>query len=354
MATPLPFQALDDQPRLHFAEFERQVFDDAGSTCTDIFQHGLLFLVVSDAIWASLPNNSVTVEGITTIRQRPVHAVPIQPQDNATTGIWKAFETRRKIFDIYNVASLLLLRRIKLSLPAADTALLSHPVLGLVNLTALEIMNHLRLQYGVFRVTDFNILYLKLEETMGCKSQFADFASRFRLIFAQFASNNQPISELQQCNFLCRSIASHADLVKAQDSFFNLFPDPNLRTFAALVAHITIHAPNFSRTTSDLGYTATAIAGTDNDSIQSFLKSPQFVAALASAAAANSRPNSSPRHQRSEKPPRKYCFLHGYDWHQSKDCRIMAKDIATYNSAARAATTHELPTGGSKIRFSKN
>ena len=116
MATLLPFQALDDQPRLHFAEFERQVFDDAGSTCTDIFQHGLLFLVVSDAIWASLPNNSVTEKGITTIRQRPVHAVPIQPQDNATTGIWKSLETRRKIFDTYNVVSLLLLRRIKLSL----------------------------------------------------------------------------------------------------------------------------------------------------------------------------------------------------------------------------------------------
>ena len=163
------------------------------------------------------------------------------------------------------VASLLLLRRIKHSLPAADTALLSHPVLGLVNLTALEIMNHFPLQYGVFGVTDFNILYLKLEETMGCKYQFADFASRFRLIFAQFASNNQSISELQQCNILCRSIASHVDLVKAQDSFFNLFPDPNLRTFAALVAHITIHTLNFSQPKSDLGYTATAIAGTDSE-----------------------------------------------------------------------------------------
>ena len=153
-------------------------------------------------------------------------------------------ESFRKIFDTYNVAALLLLRRIKLSLPTADTAQLRHPVLGLANLTSLEIMNHLRLQYGLFRVTDFNILYLKLEETMGCESQFADFASRFRLIFAQFASNNQPISELQQCNFLCRSIASHADLVEAQDTFFNLFPDPNTRTFLALVAHIT--NPNIS------------------------------------------------------------------------------------------------------------
>jgi hypothetical protein len=32
---PPPFQSLDDQPRLHFAEFERQVIDDAGSACLE-------------------------------------------------------------------------------------------------------------------------------------------------------------------------------------------------------------------------------------------------------------------------------------------------------------------------------
>ena len=36
MATPLPFLALDDQPRLHFAEYERQVFDDAGHFSTRV------------------------------------------------------------------------------------------------------------------------------------------------------------------------------------------------------------------------------------------------------------------------------------------------------------------------------
>ena len=54
MATPLPFQSLDGQPRIHFAEFERQVYDDGGSACIDIFPHGFFFLVVSDAIWATL------------------------------------------------------------------------------------------------------------------------------------------------------------------------------------------------------------------------------------------------------------------------------------------------------------
>jgi hypothetical protein len=46
---------LDDQPRLNFAEFERQVIDDAGSVCLDIFPNGLLSFVVSDSLLKCLP-----------------------------------------------------------------------------------------------------------------------------------------------------------------------------------------------------------------------------------------------------------------------------------------------------------
>ena len=44
--TPLPFPTFEDFPRIHFANFERSVCDDAGSTCCDLITHGLLFLVV--------------------------------------------------------------------------------------------------------------------------------------------------------------------------------------------------------------------------------------------------------------------------------------------------------------------
>ena len=39
MTSPAPtaFRSPDDQPRQHFAEFERQVYDDAGSSCLEIF-----------------------------------------------------------------------------------------------------------------------------------------------------------------------------------------------------------------------------------------------------------------------------------------------------------------------------
>ncbi len=184
----LPFQSLDDNARQHFAEFERQVFDEAGSACTDIFPHGLLSLVVSDSIWANLPNNATIIEGATIIAARNLLVPPIQPADNATTGVWKAFESRRKIFDLYNAASLLLLKRLKMTLPRADKQLLIRLVLELAN------ARHLETQYGIFRATDFQNLNIELEAKIATGADFSVFASRFRRIFAQFEVNNQSIS----------------------------------------------------------------------------------------------------------------------------------------------------------------
>ena len=66
-SNPTPFQSLEDQPRQCFAEFERQVYDDAGSSCLDIFPHGLLSFVVSTHIWNNFPDNNIFVNGAPTI-----------------------------------------------------------------------------------------------------------------------------------------------------------------------------------------------------------------------------------------------------------------------------------------------
>jgi hypothetical protein len=65
-STPTPFQSLEEQPRQFFAEFERQVYDDAGSSCLDIFPHGLLSFVVSTSIWNNFPDNNIIVDGVPT------------------------------------------------------------------------------------------------------------------------------------------------------------------------------------------------------------------------------------------------------------------------------------------------
>ena len=353
MATPLPFPSLEENPRIHFATFERHVYDDAGSSCCDLFPHGLLFLVVSDTTWAALPSNSTIVDGVFTIAARPTFAPPVQPPDNATTGVWKAFETRRKLFDIYAAAALLLLRRLKLTLPIADINLLSHPILGLVNYSAFQLMEHLRQTYGTFQATDFNKLYLALDHKITSTTDFPTLAAKFRLIFEQFSANNQPLSELQKCNYLSNAIAAIPHLVKTQDTFYHLHPLPQDRQFLQLIHHIAVHAPNFVPTASDLGYVAAATSIPPSTEISNFLASSQFATIIATAAAAIAKTSPPiqhrpPRHAKPATPPtsRLYCYVHGYDWHSGTACKKMAKDPSLYPPGAITAPTHLSITGG--------
>jgi hypothetical protein len=322
-STPTPFQSLEEQPRQFFAEFERQVYDDAGSSCLDIFPHGLLSFVVSTSIWNNFPDNNIIVDGVPTIRARNSLLPPLQPADNAVAGLWKAFEARSKAYDKFESALALLLRRIKLTLPSSDRNFLSHPVLGLVNFTTLELMDHLRMQYGTFRATDFANLTLQLQQKMPAGSDFNDVASKQRLIFAQFATNAQPLSELQQCQFLSAAISPYPHLVKARDLYYQHQPEPALQTFANLTAYVTLHSPNLLVTSADFGFSAQATA---------------------------TKPSSSTK-SRNTDTPRNYCYVHGYDGHSSSQCRKMANDIATYSITARSAKDHTALSGGSTTRM---
>ena len=76
----------------HFVEFERHVYDHAGSACKGLFDHGhgLLSLVVSDLVW----RNRVPI-----VRLRDTLLQPVQPADTATAGAWKAYEARIRRLD---------------------------------------------------------------------------------------------------------------------------------------------------------------------------------------------------------------------------------------------------------------
>jgi hypothetical protein len=56
--------------------------------------------------------------------------------------------------------------------------------------------------------------------------------SKQRLIFAQYATSAQPLSELQQCQFLSAAISTHSHLVKARDLYYQHQPEPALQTLS--------------------------------------------------------------------------------------------------------------------------
>jgi hypothetical protein len=63
------------------------------------------------------------------------------------------------------------------------------------------------------------------------------------------------------------------------------------------------------------------------------------------AALRSSKPKPKP------KTDRKYCFVHGYDNHNSDQCYRMINDTDTYSTVQRAAKTHTNPSGGNKNRL---
>ena len=114
-STPTPCQSLEEPPLWFFAEFERQVYDDAGSSCLDIFPHGLLSFVVSTPTWNIFPDNNIIVDGVPTIQQQhslirrgngfPIPGIPktteIRPNEMpipAVEVLYKAIATQRIIW----------------------------------------------------------------------------------------------------------------------------------------------------------------------------------------------------------------------------------------------------------------
>ena len=201
-------------------------------------------------------------------------------------------------------------------------------------------------------------------------------SSQLRFIFQKLAACGQPILELQRCDFLRCGTCHLFPVQKVIDSYLTAHPHTANQTFHNLVAHITLHSPNFSQSAEDMGYTASATHTTPlqsfdiSSTVATLLNSPTFIAALATAAAAavvpppprSARPPRTGRgSQRGQPktsnppatdPPRSYCYAHGYDAHSSADCYKMrwSSLAKTFTDEARLATNHTSFPGGSILR----
>ena len=365
--TPATFISISKE---NFAEYQRQVYDYAASICVGNtylpHQHGLLSFVVTTATWHQLPNVA-NIDGVNFLPRDALNP-PLPPADNANA--WRLFEYRTKEYDKVVAAVLVLTRRLKDSLPNSDRNELSDPILGMGRITSLDIMNHLRTQYGTLTSNDYKLLYVQLTNKLDSPANFTGFAADQRFIFQQLASQGQPIPELQQCDYL-RSGTSHLlPIQKAIDSYLTAHPLTATQTFTTLVEHITLHAPNFTQVTADMGYTAAAVSAppAPEPDYANLLSSPSFLTAMATAAAAavatqpprQSRSAGSGRGGRSGRktappspPTRPYCHAHGYDGHQSADCYKMkyGPTAHEYTNAARQASNHTSVPGGSQVRL---
>ena len=367
--TTVPFISISKE---NFPEFQRQVYDYAASICVDngflTHRHGLLSFVTTTETWQQLPGNAVLDGANIVFLPRDVLTPPLPPADNANA--WRLFDYRTKEFDKVATGVLLLTRRLKDALPTADRNELSDPILGMGQVNSLAIMTHLRAQYGTLTSEDYKLLYTQLTNKLDSAANFTGYAADQRFIFEQLAAQAQPVPELQKCDYLRTGSYHLLPIQKAIDSYLTAHPRTATQTFGTLVEHVTLHAPNFSQTSIDIGYTAAAtnIVPPSGD-FAAILSSPSFLTALATAAAAAAIPRQ-PRPPRTGRggrnrdrqtlsaPPalpatRSYCFAHGYDSHASADCYKMRYGPASkdFTDAARKADNHTAVPGGSLHRL---
>jgi hypothetical protein len=347
-----------ENPRQQFRLFYRAVVAAYGAACTTIHEHGLLGYIVNDTQWQLLPGNNVIDPDLAVaniILPRP--SVVIPPTPAATAGALTIKVWERKLAD--NIAVSDNLRTLKAQLIAsiqpADLVILHDPFFGLLNVSAFVIMAHVTVLHGTLDHSDFAHLRSQLLISMTHKDSLPDFIGTHQLLHAQFAESQQPLSELDKCHHFREAVKTQAHVQHAIDSYLVAHPLVGEQTFLALIAHVVEQAPNFAPTIASMGYAANGTLITHDqsppDPSLTILSSPAFSALLTAAVKAAHPPTrkNSKRAAVRSPPPRTYCFHHGYDGHNSADCRHMLAHA--FPSDQRAAVTHTAIVGASTNRL---
>ena len=343
-----------ENPRQNFRQFHRAVVAAYGAECPTIYTHGLLGFIVSDTQWAQLPGNLVQPDDNELppiLLPRPIIVVPLTPAVNASSLTIKVWE--RKLAD--NLLSTDNLRRLKqsplASITPADLVVLHDPLFGLLNVTALSIMEHVTILHGTRNQTDFAHLRAQLLSTMTSQDSVQDFIGSHQLLHDQFAESHQPLSELDKCHHFREAVQSQIHVQHAIESYLVAHPLVGDQILLALTIHVIQQAPNFAPTVASMGYCASTTIERPNNPAESFLSSPAFVAMITSAVRAAQPAARKARRERAptQPKPRTYCFQHGYDSHNGIDCRHMTAH--SYTPAQKVAQTHLDVTGGSINRL---
>ena len=155
---------------------------------------------------------------------RPTIIVPPTPAINASSLTIKLWE--RKLAD--NLICTDNLRRLKYlllaSIAPADLVVLHDPLFGLLNITALTIMNHLTILHSTRNQTDFAHLCAQLLTTITSRDSVQDFIGSHQLLHDQFAESNQPLSELDKCHHLREAVQTQVHVQHAIDSYLVAHP----------------------------------------------------------------------------------------------------------------------------------
>jgi hypothetical protein len=319
---------------------------------------GLLGYLLPNAMWITFPAN-IRADG-TII---PVFDVitPIEvPPNNANNAVVKFWEKSVLDREAILAAREEFTHKLINSLPSADISVLSDARWGMLNVTAAQIYAHIQPKYSVLNATDFDSIYMKLNLPKSATEDFEALSDRHRALHAICATAAQPISELEKCRYYKAALSTNPAGSSATHHYTQLTPLLANQTFADLVTHVELHAPNFITTAASLGYASAAAVSSTAVAKSS---APSSEAALAAQIAqlqrelstlhrnpnGGQRPNQSHGAQRQQQQPRSYCFFHGYGHHPGSKCKTMLANSTLYGPDRLNATEPHNPPGGNPV-----
>ena len=158
---------LKSDTRKDLQSFLRAVNTAFGCRCHEhLGQNGLLGFCVRDEQWTLLPGNTApdaANPGNLIIANRPTVEFMQPPELGAAAAVLKQYEISFRRNSAISEALRNLKNTIITSIPDADINELSDPIMGLVSVTSLEILQHLRTRYCIFLASDFGSFRRSLE-----------------------------------------------------------------------------------------------------------------------------------------------------------------------------------------------
>ena len=357
---------LKTDPHINFSPFRGVLFNEAMNTENAILgQYGLLFIFLNDAEWEALPGNLITaaiaaapavpggaaaVAAVPAVyRDRYDFTTPVpRPANNAANAVLKDFELQTNNKATVYKAYLNLRAKMINSLAAEDISALSQYPYGVGNRSALDLYNHVVIQYSQLTQDDFTTIIGHLRSAKTATQTYAALASAHRDLHAILFTAGQPLSELDKCNYLIDALNKDAAGIYAAQLYAQAYPLIHHRTFNGLVAHVILHARNSVITTGSMHY---ATAASVLPLAPAAVPVPAFGAAeLASLTAENAQLKKDLKALRKSSNTagrtKHYCWVHGTCFHPGSKCTVMLADRTKYTSAHLNSLSSSSPPGG--------
>eukprot|EP01036_Dinobryon_divergens_P037163 gene37163-48562_t len=232
----VPFNtSLKVNPTLHWSKFQKELITFAASLVPDIIPSGVVFAVVSLAVFNGFPGITVANAAGVIVITPPYDLVAEIPAlaPNATNAQVKIHDTLRTNKALVLQAVALVKSRMIVSMPDQDKSHLDNPVYGLANYNPFQLYTHLHGRYGTLEEqADFTIIFDRLKASKTPGQTYAELAEVHRDLHALLLSAGQPSTELAKTTFFQEALRDDFQGRAAVDVYIRLHPQMAARNFA--------------------------------------------------------------------------------------------------------------------------